>query len=43
MGVFLTPKPSFPDFGDFDPCTVPTLSQTLRITNKKSGLGGQLA
>ena len=24
-GSFLTPKPSFPDFGDFDPCTVPTL------------------
>ena len=26
-GSFLTPKPSFPDFGDFDPCTGPTLSQ----------------
>ena len=24
---FLTPKPSFPDFGDFDPCTGPTRSQ----------------
>ena len=26
MGVF-GPKPSFPDFGDFDPCTGPTRSQ----------------
>ena len=26
-GSFLTPKPSFPDFGDFDPCT---LSQPLK-------------
>ena len=26
-GSFLTPKPSFPGFGDFDPCTVPALSQ----------------
>ena len=26
-GSFFTPKPSFPDFGDFDPCTVPALSQ----------------
>ena len=31
-GSFLTPKPSFPDFGDFDPCTVPTLSQ-ININN----------
>ena len=28
-GSFLTPKPSFPDFGDFDPCTGPTRSQPL--------------
>ena len=27
-GSFLTPKPSFPDFGDFDPCRGRTLSQT---------------
>ena len=26
-GSFLTPKPSFPDFGDFDPCRGRTLSQ----------------
>ena len=26
-GSFLTPKPSFPDFGDFDPCTGPVRSQ----------------
>ena len=28
-GSFSTPKPSFPDFGDFDPCTGPTRSQCL--------------
>ena len=28
-GSFSTPKPSFPDFGDFDPCRGPTRSQTL--------------
>ena len=27
MGVFLTPKPSFPDFGVFDPCKGQTDSQ----------------
>ena len=26
-GSFLTPRPSFPDFGDFDPCRGRTLSQ----------------
>ena len=36
---FLTPKPSFPDFGDFDPCTVPTLSQ-LEGTNIPIYLSG---
>ena len=36
-GSFLTPKPSFPGFGDFDPCTVPTLSQC------SSNLYGDLA
>ena len=28
-GSFLTPKPSFPAFGDFDPCTGPTRSQPV--------------
>ena len=27
-GGFLTPKPSFPDFGVFDPCTGQTDSQS---------------
>ena len=29
-GDLLTPKPSFPDFGDFDPCRGRTRSQSLR-------------
>ena len=31
MGVFLTPKPSFPDFGVFDPCKGQTDSQDLYL------------
>ena len=27
MGVFLTPKPSFTNFGDSDPCAGPARSQ----------------
>ena len=29
MGVFLTPQPSFPDFGDFDPCKGQTIFPTI--------------
>ena len=40
-GSFWTPKPSFPDFGDFDPCAVPTLSQFLSsISGKEKHITG---
>ena len=38
-GSFLTPKPSFPDFGDFDPCRGQTLSQCNCSTTHSEGWG----
>ena len=38
---FLTPKPSFPDFGDFGPCRGRALSQ-CKIENRKCGQKGLL-
>ena len=35
-GSFWTPKPSFPDFGDFDPCAGPTRSQLERLPSLSS-------
>ena len=32
-GSFLTPKPSFPDFGDFDPCRRPSTWRPRGIGN----------
>ena len=40
FGTFLTPKPSFPDFGDFDPFRGRTRSQPRR--EKQAGAGADI-